>query len=648
MKKILLLVIVGFALLYSCNNSSDIVVSNLKIDIDSVVYLDYQQAYINGFRVPNNEKEEIDFSFKIRGDRTKKMYYKIFYQNESYKFDEKSSDEKLLSENFYGSFHDVWTEFVEIKKRGKIRGSFVIEGNPRCEQRYFGFYREKTIDTVEVLNYLVKDIKNDKNWFEIIKTKAKKDNISIEEQLEKDALWLINSKSITVNNRWKRNIRVGKYSFLLVLTTEEDLKKIPYSIKNIGTKNGEYYQNPYQYFLYGKGHRLKNTKVIKIEDLTRLVAKPPVKNGIYVEYNKKSTEDTLHFEDKIGNRESLYNRAAFEYYRNMRLHDQVVSNIPVLADFYDKGYTKEDYEKNIKQYDNKRIDILFTNSKSPGATFGLDSLQRGIYFFNPASTKENMRKENVGIKTRNGFCYGKYTVKVKMAPLLTKGDVWTGLTNAIWMITESLEPWNNRRHCWAKGRGYKPYYGAGKDEQTVEETAYSEIDFEMIKSAQHWPKTSYSDNKEREESLSNSDKVMIACTNWDMSCWEPEDYGVGVRKIKYGDYTFDIHRWDHWYSALTSKVPKKDVELFGGDYYYYQIEWKPNEIIWRVGSELDKLDVVGYMNDRVTNIPNNQMLVVLTQEYHQSSWWPNAPFKQENIPFPTKQLDGLLYEITIE
>ena len=86
----------------------------------------------------------------------------------------------------------------------------------------------------------------------------------------------------------------------------------------------------------------------------------------------------------------------------------------------------------------------------------------------------------------------------------------------------------------------------------------------------------------------------------------------------------------------------------GGEYYYFQIEWRPNEIIWRVGPEKENLHVVGYMNDKVTTIPNNQMLAVITQEFHFSEWWPMSPYKQENIPFSKEDLNGMLYSLEIE
>jgi len=60
------------------------------------------------------------------------------------------------------------------------------------------------------------------------------------------------------------------------------------------------------------------------------------------------------------------------------------------------------------------------------------------------------------------------------------------------------------------------------------------------------------------------------------------------------------------------------------------------------------LKVVAYIDANYTAIPNNQMVVVVTQEWHYADWWPNTPFKQDFIPYPKKDLVGKILEIEIE
>ncbi|MEE0894711.1 MAG: hypothetical protein U0M28_01980, partial [Bacteroidales bacterium] len=87
---------------------------------------------------------------------------------------------------------------------------------------------------------------------------------------------------------------------------------------------------------------------------------------------------------------------------------------------------------------------------------------------------------------------------------------------------------------------------------------------------------------------------------------------------------------------------------FSQDYYYYEIEWKPTEIIWRIGPNPENMQVVGYMSEKETSIPNNQMTPIVTQEFHYSKWWLPEVFEQGNVPFPKEDLVGKIYEITIE
>jgi hypothetical protein len=144
------------------------------------------------------------------------------------------------------------------------------------------------------------------------------------------------------------------------------------------------------------------------------------------------------------------------------------------------------------------------------------------------------------------------------------------------------------------------------------------------------------------------DKLSVSCTNWDMACWEPKNFVVGCNPVAYEDKIFETHRWDHWYRALSSRVPEKDDTLFGSPFYYFEIEWRPTEIIWRIGPTPDLMRVVGYMNDSVTSIPNNQMLLIITQEWHNTNWWPGSPYLQHFVPFPKNDILGEIFEVVIE
>ena len=91
-----------------------------------------------------------------------------------------------------------------------------------------------------------------------------------------------------------------------------------------------------------------------------------------------------------------------------------------------------------------------------------------------------------------------------------------------------------------------------------------------------------------------------------------------------------------------------EQNVFKEDYQYYEIEWRPNEIIWRIGPSPDKMEVVGYISDEYSNIPDNQMLCIITQEYHYSEWWPPVVFEQGRIPYNKTDIVGEVFEIVVE
>jgi hypothetical protein len=183
----------------------------------------------------------------------------------------------------------------------------------------------------------------------------------------------------------------------------------------------------------------------------------------------------------------------------------------------------------------------------------------------------------------------------------------------------------------------------------VPELSYSEIDFEIVKTTPHWPVECYKKNNSflNKDAKMNRD-VVVALTNWDLCNKDPKHYFYGIDTIRMGKNLYEAMRWTDYYQALTIRHPENNDELFDRDFYYFQIEWKPGEIIWRIGADKNKLRQIGSMNDEYTAIPNNQMIMVITQEYHMSRWWPPIPFKQEYIPFPKNDIVGKVFGIEIE
>ena len=587
--------------------------------------LDYSNAIDSGFVIPSIHQTatgKFIFSFQLKNnsEKGKQFFYKIYYQNESYKLNEYDSltrgEYEFARDNFYGSWEKTETTFKSISIPADdayhaVTDSFRIVGNPRDEDKYY---------------------------------------------------------SQGKNNRWKRNPRVGRYSFLLVVTDEDAVKKsIPEYVQNIGQKNGYVFVNPYYYFLFGPGSKMANVSCVKSETELKVSARPDLGAGIYEEHlHFNSPEEVAHFTPGCGQDSNLYRNATFSQFINTINESMRMENIPEVKDVIGEPYTKADYFWN--QTFHKRDELISITpqiARWPCETVYSDAAAKKIVIKNPGSEFGKWRKESVGIISRHSFTYGKWRIKCKLTELLNKSNVWNGITNAIWLIAQTgseSEEWNKRRIC--KDKGYMATYWGGRDDKRLPSVAYSEIDFEILKTPSYCPDQFYPPAFKNPRPNRNNiedwnvpfpddldffdDKLSVSCTNWDMACPEPQYFGIGCNTITYEDKTFQTHRWDEYYRALSSRVPERDDELFGSPFYYFEIEWRPNEIIWRLGPDTAHMHVVGYMDNKITSIPDNQMVLIISQEFHNTKWWPGSPYQQQFIPFPKNDILGEIYEVTIE
>lgn len=680
------------------------------------------EAYENGVSFPT-DGSFFKFSFNVNNNEEaeKNYYYKIYYQNRSYKFPEYDTSDGgkynvYAAENFYGSWvdTDIGFKLIEEVKEGEskmVLDSFKIVGNPRNELKYFGTpVMNKIIEEAAILRKMNNIPKNPK-WFNSVKEKAKKNKVSLQDQLYVDAKWMLDSyldppieeveiqdsilrgikkeieidekwkkailekakanktsfesqlvsdvnwiykqrnprESVYVNNRKKRNPRMGEYEFMLVILTEEELAQIPTSISNINqrdTKLGEFL-NPFYYFNYKFTGSKKS--IINGNEVLRVQSKFKANNGVYIDplslKNRNSSKE--YYNNLVGSSKYLYRSAHYEQYFHTINKNFSLKNVPVSADVTGGEYSRELFNKNKERFKEDARRTTYTKiTNTPGKTVYYDSSSNAIKIINPGNTDPSKWvKENVGVKTRVGFSYGRYTGKIKFAETMNEEGVWNGLTSAFWLFSEELKKWNERNTCYAEG--YIPKSSNTSDIR-FKKSNYSEIDIEIVKTSKHWPKTSYGgiedypiDNPEENNNL------IVTCTNWDLACQDPENFNQGVKFFDYEEESFGLHRWVKWYPALTSKYERPHDETVGG-IYYYQIDWRPTEIIWRVGTSLDNMKTVSYMSSKNTKIPNNQMIAIVTQEFHYADWWPLSPYDQNNVPFPSKDIEGYVYEITVE
>jgi hypothetical protein len=233
---------------------------------------------------------------------------------------------------------------------------------------------------------------------------------------------------------------------------------------------------------------------------------------------------------------------------------------------------------------------------------------------NPGNERQPYRKENGGIEGRFGFKYGKYKAHIAFPEILSQHGVWNGLTCAFWLKFYSLENWNRRSVCET---GYVESHPREGKRSRSPENSYSEIDIEIVKAAPYWPPSSYGESADTidfDKPLVK-DNVIFACTNWDLACQDPSKPVVGATHFEHGNDSYIMHRWDHWYRAITSKIPRQHEQTVG-EPIWYEIEWSPTEIIWRIGKSSEALERVCYMDSSITTIPDNVMNPVVSQEFH--------------------------------
>ncbi|MBN2681894.1 MAG: hypothetical protein JXR58_05265 [Bacteroidales bacterium] len=679
MRQTIIFIIILF-LLNSCNstNKESIVkqfeisdfktLTNYNLENDTLkMNLSLQNAIIDGFTIPE-DGNYFHFSFKIKNSSNKptSYYYKIYYQNESYKHIEeinikgRKKYNLMAGENFYGSWEQEKIEFkktYEIPNDGNyhlITDSFRIVGNPRNETKYFGAKPENINLSDKRIAKIKSDIRKNEAWMEKIKAKAEKNNLSIEDQLYEDAIWVVEdeSKKGSENNRWKRNPRMGDYKFMLVVADEVEIGRIPKNLKNIGIKSDEYgsFLNPFYYFKKPEMNKNEGLNILVSNNILKVKASLNPESGIYISQlkYKKTLSQSPYFNEYYGNTEKHFANSHFEQFFHNINRNFPLTNIPVVEDVSDGTYSAEDYYNNLKKYkENDLITDYVKISENPGKTVGFDELEKALFFFVPGNkSNNNPVKENVGVKTRIGFTYGKVRAKVKFPDMINKENVWNGLTYAVWLLTQDLAEWNKRNVC--VGDGYIPKHQVGKTDVREATNSYSEIDIEIVKTAKYWPDASYKDLsiKPKDNSAENHNLIFTG-TNWDLACNEPSKFSQGVREIEWNKQKFHVHRWDKWYKALTFKTELPHDETVG-TVLWYEIDWQPDKIIWRIGPDKENMKIVGYMDSTFTKIPNNQMIMVITQEFHDAQWWPTAPFDQNYIPFPKSDIKGYLYEIEIE
>ena len=204
------------------------------------------------------------------------------------------------------------------------------------------------------------------------------------------------------NDRWKRNPRVGNYSFLLVVTSADNISgnKIPQGVQNISILENGSFIHPYFYFLYGEGRRLKNTIVQKSSYFLRVIAKPDPGAGIYIQTEIfDPAHATKYYCKTCGIDPNLYRTAAFEQFGHYIDPSTRMNNIPVIADVLKDNYSKMDYNWNRCFFTKEElIGTIPSVSEDPCKTVASDPAGHRIIIRNPGCEYGKWAKENVGVQ----------------------------------------------------------------------------------------------------------------------------------------------------------------------------------------------------------------------------------------------------------
>lgn len=441
---------------------------------------------------------------------------------------------------------------------------------------------------------------------------------------------------------WARNPRTGRYSLLIVALPEASFndRPLPAEVLDMRAKTEGHFIEPYLFWLNGPGADRTDASVLFVPDVLALsVDLDPIAGVLGCCGDVPMFEPFIHHLDT---------NARFD-------------NITVIADASENAFTRRVYDSLLCFTPrNAFVNTTPYLVASPCANVRLDSAGKALEFRNPAASHERMRKEQAGVRARYAFTYGRYRIHARLSPLLNDSDLWNGLTDAIWLIGAGA-PGALRRPCEG---GYLAYGSDAGKEGRIPRSNYAEIDFEIMKGMPLCPERAFppiypqqvADPNDRlawlralpREVLEQHGKVAVALTNWDLACPEPPRFGIGCQDIVLDGEVFTSHRWDRDYRAITQKRMEADDELFGPDGYWFEIDWRPTEIIWRIGPSPENMRTVGYMNSKMTSIPEVPMWLAVTQEFHDTEWWPGSPYAQGGIPFPAKDLVGRVFSVRVD
>ncbi len=667
MKQVLIVVTFMLLLISGCTKPKEIEIVNFELFTNFSIpgdlltlEMDLSDGPYGQMAIPSQNGKDgprsFHFSFRVTTTaKTDSVAYKIYYQNESYKHPESIGSGKYnasSSENFYGSWisnANVGFKMAALNDaEAFITDSVLISGNPFNDPRYFGAPVTPPSISEEDIERVIEQIEINAEWYASIVEKAGLSKKTVAQQLEEDARWILRHQVAegNENHRWKNNPRVGQYQFMVVAGTPAAMASLPDYIHDARLNHPHHgvRMNPFYYFLSGKGASHSEWAAATADQRLKTFAVLRPAAGFYYDLFDFSSRTEMHNNPICSSDSTAFYQAHFKQYLNTEYRSTPLQNVNYAADVGGAPFGRDDFERG-RNNEPRIPESYVTRPAEPCINAYYNDSLNAIVLTNPGNAAPPYLKENAGTEGRIGFAYGKFSARIQFPEILSNDNVWSGITCAFWLKFHSQDDWNLRNVCTEAG--YLDHNQSSKTDY-LPSRSYSEIDIEIVKASRNWPLTSYK-NPDTVTSYHPAQdyNLIVTCTNWDLACPEPRSYHSGVQEIQHTGKSFFPHRWDDWYPALTLKT-ERPAEQTVGSVLLYEIDWRPEEIIWRIGNHKETMNVVGYMNSEITKIPNNQMVPVVSQEFHYGEWWPTTPFPQGDIPYPLGSIEGYVYEIVIE
>lgn len=678
----------------------------------------------------NTEKFKFEFTVENTSPTDQYFYYKIYYQNESYKFDD--TDPKNYK-NFYGSFGFDENKYQSIITSGPLAGNLItkgvgqghwgvvqklvpanstitvtdhfrIRGNPRNElMMYKGPRLEdganaEFMDNFERLEYIksngsvVYDNTNH-TWPHSAETLV---HMLVDDGLDLDFDILRNNGTNEFNQcgdfnlgRENRNPQVGDYSFMLMAST--DINEVPGHIVDISKKKNalkkKVFVNPFAYFHSGAGSSLPSTKVLDATNKLKMYIEPLLSsqqkydNNLLVNPVSTNRGEVL-VSDGPSQRSNISPCSEFlaepyqqEFFGWEGFDVKVKGFVPFLADIIGDNWTQMDYtwhrnfvKRPTKFSDGELIKAINDYRRVDGATPVPGTGNGELHLTIPGHTWDNITddqlvtyhysngdvedlavRESPTVNLRYPLTYGKYRAQIEFPEILSEDSVFNGITCAFWFfggggrrcdndVTEfDIELYPAHPNDWF---AWGPPRVANADQYDhtnwSPNVLYSKQDIRVDISMFDYRKDE-----------SNCDCTFPVPNPIDMNTVVEEGDDPIIYTQSSGGQNFDT--WRNPSDTLPGRIAIKQAsrikhdELFGKD-FWYEIEWTPTEVFYRIGPDENNLQLVGYMDGDRVKLPEAAETLIINIEFLGNA----DTYATEDIPFNSEPITAKIKQVIIE